>query len=291
MWYYVTANWQAGAFLLAAWYNVHYRLTSGDLPMRIPGRGLAAIASTLLITAPAVASVSGGADPSLPKFEWAAPSLHGHETAQTTPTPEVPVPPAAAQPATPSPVPQPDVGPAPEEPADGATDDHSILPDLSPAPEDDDFSVGEIPAVETVELTDDSARKALDAYVLVREKYKDAALENYESLQDFVDQNAQGKEFETDLKSFGFSDASSWNVTISTVSFAYANMLDDQSADIRQQIEEVKQDAEMAQDMRDRMVQALTAMIPSDNNKAVLERLAKDPVYSEKMKQLETEEE
>lgn len=259
--------------------------------MRIPGRGLAAIASTLLITAPAVASVSGGADPSLPKFEWAAPSLHGHDTAQTTPTPEVPVPPAAAQPATPTPVPQPDVGPAPEEPADGATDDQSILPDLSPAPEDDDFSVGEIPAVETVELTDDSARKALDAYVLVREKYKDAALENYESLQDFVDQNAQGKEFETDLKSFGFSDASTWNVTISTVSFAYANMLDDQSADIRQQIEEVKQDAEMAQDMRDRMVQALTAMIPSDNNKAVLERLAKDPVYSEKLKQLETEEE
>ena len=40
----------------------------------------------------------------------------------------------------------------------------------------------------------------MDAYVLVREKYKDAALENYESLQDFVDQNAQGKEFEADLK-------------------------------------------------------------------------------------------
>ena len=65
-----------------------------------------------------------------------------------------------------------------------------------------------------------------------------------------------------------FPDAKHWNVTISTVSFAYANMIDDQSADIRQQIEEMKQDAEMAQDMRDRMVQALTAMIPSDNNKA-----------------------
>jgi hypothetical protein len=126
---------------------------------------------------------------------------------------------------------------------------------------------------------------------LVREKYKDAELENYESLQDFVEQNAQGRAFEADVKAFGFADVNVWNTTISTVGFAYANEVDDQTEDIRQQIEEVKADAEMAQDMRDRMVTALNAMIPSPNNKTVVMGLMADAAYLEKLKQLETEEE
>jgi hypothetical protein len=204
------------------------------------------------------------------------------EIAQATPEP------------APAPVaPLPDIGadeptsPTPETPSS----DEDILPDLSSPSNEDDFSVGEIPVVETVELTAEGSRKALDAYVLVREKYKDAELENYESLQDFVEQNAQGRAFEADIKSFGFADVNVWNVTISTVGFAYANEVDDQTEDIRQQIEEVKADTEMAQDMRDRMVAALNAMIPSANNKTVVEGLMADTVYLDKLKQLETEEE
>jgi hypothetical protein len=39
------------------------------------------------------------------------------------------------------------------------------------------------------------------------------------------------------------------------------------------------------------MIQALTAMIPSDNNRKIVEEMMKDPVYAEKLKALETEEE
>jgi hypothetical protein len=45
----------------------------------------------------------------------------------------------------------------------------------------------------------------------------------------------------------------------------------------------------MAQDMRDRMIAALNAMIPSPNNKKVLEDMSKDAAYSEKVKILATE--
>ena len=155
----------------------------------------------------------------------------------------------------------------------------------------DDISVGEIPAVETIELTAETARKAIDGYVLVREKYKDAALENYENLQDFVEQDPRGKDFETDIKSFGFANVNDWNIAVTTVGFAYSNLLDDQTEDIKLQIEEVKADTEMAQDMRDRMVQALSAMIPSDNNRKIVEEMMKDAAFAEKLKQLETEEE
>jgi hypothetical protein len=131
----------------------------------------------------------------------------------------------------------------------------------------------------------------MDAYVVIRDKYKDAPLENYENLQDFVEQDAQGKDFEADIKSFGFATANDWNIAVTTVGFAYSNLIDDQTADLRAQIEEVKNDTEMAQDMRDRMVQALSAMIPSDNNRKVVDEMMKDPVYAEKLKALETEEE
>lgn len=196
----------------------------------------------------------------------------------------------AAQPpaATTSPPPAP---PSPDTPPEPPVADEDVLPDLSGEAPTDDFSVGEIPAVETVELTADSARKAIDAYVLVRDKYKDAALENYENLQDFVDQDAKGKEFEADIKSFGFPTVNDWNIAITTVGFAYSNHLEDQTADIKQQIEEVKTDTEMAQDMRDRMIQALSAMIPSDNNRTLIADMMKDAGYAEKLKQLETEEE
>ena len=169
-------------------------------------------------------------------------------------------------------------------------DPENVLPNLEGG-EVDDFSVGEIPAVETVELTEVTARKSLDAYVLVREKYKDAELENYENLQDFVDGNSLGKAFEADIKFFGFATVSDWNIAITMVGFAYSNIVQDQSADIRAQIAEIEVDTEMAQDMRDRMVAALKAMIPSDNNRKIVEDILKDPIYGEKLKQLESEEE
>jgi hypothetical protein len=211
--------------------------------------------------------------------------------APATPAPAAPA--AADQPATPDSQAAPADGNQP--PADAAAPDASqtedVLPDLQGNSDEGDLSIGEIPAVETVELTPDTARKALDAFVMAKDKYKDADLESFENLQDFVDQDPKGKDFETDIKSFGFSNVNEWNVAITTLSFAYGNMLDDQTADIKAQIDEVQKDTTIAQDMRDRMVKALTAMIPTDNNKKILEDLAKDTAYADKLKQLDTEEE
>jgi hypothetical protein len=190
----------------------------------------------------------------------------------TPPKPADPVLPVPADPAAPA------VDPSTSDPSAADTEGGSA----------DGLSVGEIPAVETEELTPEMARKALDGYVMVHEKYKDSPLENYDDLQAFVDKDQKGKEFETDVKSFGFKDVNDWNLAITTLSFAYTNVLDDQTSDIKQQIEEVKADTEMAQDMKDRMTKSLQAMIPSDNNHKIVEDLIKDPAYSDKIKLLET---
>jgi hypothetical protein len=156
---------------------------------------------------------------------------------------------------------------------------------------DDEMNLGEIPVVETVELDAAKTRTAIDTYAAVREKYQDSGLENYEDLQDFVDKTEEGKKFEAEIKAAGFTNVNEWNLIISSASFAYTNELDDQSDEIMAQIEDLKLDTELAQDMRERMVKSLEAMIPSANNKKIITDLINDPAYAEKIKILEIEEE
>jgi hypothetical protein len=161
----------------------------------------------------------------------------------------------------------------------------------SDSPDNQELSLGDIPIIETVELTPDLAKRALDSYIAAREKYVNSDLEQFENLQDFVDQTEDGKAFEADIKAAGFANVSDWNLAITTLGLTYGSIVDDQTPDLLMQIEEVQQDTEMAQDIKDRMVKALKALIPSDNNRKVVEDLFSDPVYSGKLKLLDIEEE
>jgi hypothetical protein len=228
-----------------------------------------------------------------PLVQWDENELMAQQSTTPVPPPITTTPPLVQPPAAPPPIattPPVATPPAATPPIDPETEE-TVAPDAAPEENmsEDDFSIGDIPVVETLELTLDKAKKALDTYVLVREKYKDAQLENFENLQDFVDQTPQGKAFEVDVKAAGFADVTEWNTTITTLSFAYDNSIDDQTTDIKQQITELQADTEMAQDMRERMITALNAMIPSENNKKVLEELKADPAFAEKLKLLESE--
>jgi hypothetical protein len=199
------------------------------------------------------------------------------------PAPAPPTQPAPATPApgTPAAPPAADAPPAPGDVTQPPADDEAQPPD--------EPSLGEVEEVKVVDLNPDMAQRALDAYVLLKEKYKDAQLENYESLQNFVDKDPQGKAFETDVKAAGFANVDDWNTAITTVSNAYSNIVNDQSADINQQIEEVQKDPELAQDMKDRLTNSLKALIPTENNRKVVQGLIDNAANAEKLKQLDTE--
>lgn len=216
-----------------------------------------------------------------------APSQPSAETPAPLPVPAPPPAPGTTteQPPAADQVPPPDNA----EPSPDAAPDDSATPDETAPP--DELSLGEIPVIETMELTLDIARRAIDSYVLVKTKYENSDLESYENLQDFVDQNPDGKKFEADIKAAGFANVNDWNTAITTLGFAYTGVTDDQSADIKQQVAEIEADTELAQDMKDRMIASLKAMIPSENNKKVVEDLMKEPGYAEKLKQLGIEEE
>lgn len=189
-----------------------------------------------------------------------------------------------------------EAAPNAEAPAEPSDDQVQPDPDQPTAGDDegtspDELSLGEIPVIETMELTPDIAKRALDSYLVTKEKYADTNLEQYENLQDFVDQTPEGKNFETDIKAAGFANVTDWNLAITTLGVIYGSVIDDQTPDLLQQIKEVEQDTELAQDIKDRMIKALNAMIPSDNNKKVIEDLMADPDYGPKLKQLDIEEE
>ena len=222
----------------------------------------------------------------VPLMQWDEPALLAEQ--QPAPVTPIPAPPVVTPPATTvQPV------PAPAAPPPAAPGDLLDPADPNAGPADgaleEDMSPGDVPEVETIELTPDTAKKALDTYLLVRDKYKDAELENYQNLQDFVDQAPQGKAFEADVKAAGFPNVTEWNTTVTSLSFAYDNSINDQTADTKSQIAELEKDTETAKDLRDRMIKALQAMIPSDNNKKVMDDMKADPVWAEKLKILETE--
>ena len=168
-------------------------------------------------------------------------------------------------------------------------------PDVGAPPPDtetepDTMSLGDIPEIETVELTPDMARRAVDAFTMVREKYADTAIYEYEDLEEFVDKTEAGKKLDADIRSFGFNGVTEWNTAITSVGLAYSALSEDPSDNVEQQIAEIKADTNLAQDMKDRMVKSLSAMVPSDNNRKVVQELVKDSAYAEKLKLLSEEE-
>ena len=212
----------------------------------------------------------------------------------TTP-PAAPTPPAATTPpATTAPAEMPEQHTLPgtegQQPDGVAPDDGAVTDDNGDTP-DSELSLGEIPTIETMELTPDIAKRALDSYIAAKAKYADTDLDQYENLQDFVDQTEDGKAFDADLKAAGFANVNDWNLAVTTLGLTYSSVTDDQTDELEQQIKEVEADTELAQDMKDKMVKALKALIPSDNNKKVIQDLMADPVYGDKLKQLDIEEE
>lgn len=142
--------------------------------------------------------------------------------------------------------------------------------------------------VEKFELTEDIARKAIDAFMLVEEKYPETYA--YTSYEEFVAKDKAGKAFETDVKSLGFKTVEEWKAAIDTVGDTYQIISEGSDEGIETQIAQVKADKTLQQAEKDRILATLTPFIQSDNNKKVIALLLKDPIYGEKLRLLAEEE-
>ena len=144
--------------------------------------------------------------------------------------------------------------------------------------------------LDIADLTVDAAKRAIDAFAEVRDKYNDAGMENYESLEDFVAETQAGKRLESEIREFGFSGIGEWNETIMLVGIAYSAFVYDYAADLRQQIREIRDDPTIDDDMRAQLIAGLNALLPSTHNRIVMQELFNDQAYRDKLRLLEEEE-
>lgn len=193
--------------------------------------------------------------------------------------------------------------PQPAQPA--AKDQSRILPDLGAAgPGYGYHDSGEdrrndqtvpsdavpMPAGQTVELTTDAAKRALDAFGEVRVNYADEEMQEYESLEAFVRETEAGKRLQAEIQAHGFSDVGEWSATIMAIGFAYDALIDGDDSDIAEQIETLRNDRTLNEAVRRDLIASLSALVPSDNNKQVLRELVEDPIYRDKLKAFEAQE-
>lgn len=180
-------------------------------------------------------------------------------------------------------------------PLDSSPGDQPLL-QIRPGDGDQDTESGQdstneiVPAistVETVELTPDVAKRAIDGFVRLKELYQDTDIAEYESLEQFVAEADEGPALEKDIKSFGFATVSEWNTAITSVSFAYAALSGTHEDEIKQELDNIRTDVDLDEKMKKSLIEGLQSMLPSDNNKKIVGNLNKDKDWAKKLKLLE----
>ncbi len=150
-----------------------------------------------------------------------------------------------------------------------------------------DTDLGQMPEMTTIELSEDMARRALDALNDIGDRYDERGLAEYETLEEFVAKTEAGKELDADIKRFGFPNVSEWNAALLSIEFAYGAIISDQESEIMAQIEEAKRDQELTDKEREILIGNLKAMMSTPQNKNVVRALMKDAIYYQQLKQFE----
>jgi hypothetical protein len=227
--------------------------------------------------------------------------------AQTT----APAPPAAPEPAAPpepAVPPQPAVPPEPAAPPPPAAPPEAAAP-APAAPEGEQASPGgqapegelaapgdagepDLPpaSFSQVELTPESARKAVDSLLLIQTKYKDADFGDPSDPEAFAaSMKAAGvhEQVLADLAPYGFTSVEDWARTFMSLWLAGSLILEGQEpADVDKEIAEIEADMSIPQTERDATVAWLRITRPPEKNMEVVRGLFDDPAYKDKLDEM-----
>jgi len=166
-------------------------------------------------------------------------------------------------------------------------------PAETPVPEEETIpspEADQLEPVKTVELTPELAKKAIDGFVLSRDKYANSTIDQYERLEEFASKSEEGRKLEADIKALGFKNLADWEIAIGTVSLTFGAVSEGSDYDVPQQIAEVKKDASMSEERKGQLIAWLNSLVPSPNNKSAILEVMKDEGYREKLRLLAEEE-
>ena len=155
------------------------------------------------------------------------------------------------------------------------------IPGMGPAGKGHRMGAG-IPQIPSAELTEKSARGAIDAYLSLRDKYEDA-----EAPSGKVGAWAKGVEASADVaaavKSNGFNDVGEWQGTIASIFVAYSSLKDDKRDEMKAKIKEMESNTQIPAAFKDQLINTMKSVLPSDNNMNVIQGLVNDSTYGPKI--------
>jgi len=162
-----------------------------------------------------------------------------------------------------------------------ATAQQPPIPQQPPA-----AGIGGMPKVPTVELTDDSAKNAVDAYLTLREKYGDK-VPPADKAQGLQEGTAAMADINAVLSAKGFDSPEDWQKTITSVAMAQGFLKKGDAADMDKKIAELEANEQVPEAYKQQLVGMLKSMRPSENNLKVVKDLMADPTYGEKLAEIE----
>ncbi|HHN73196.1 MAG TPA: hypothetical protein ENK13_03815 [Thermopetrobacter sp.] len=139
-------------------------------------------------------------------------------------------------------------------------------------------------------LTLEMAKNAVDALILLREKYRDtrfkgrvdgpggviAALKN----------SGVRADIEADLKRFGFASIDDWVGKFVSLGLAVSYVRRNRDGEIEKKVAEIRANDKMPESIREQLIGMLTALVPPKGNAEVARRLLADAAYAEKIDKL-----
>ncbi len=180
--------------------------------------------------------------------------------------------------------------PLPEHPETPEAEDMDV-PEAMPGDLELEALIAEdIPDIEAVDFSLEEARRALDVLEEVYGKLDDEEIEKYPTLQEFAEKSPQGARLREIAAKHGFASVGHWSRVITNIGFALTS-LHEGDEELLRQLELIRADRRMDEERKRKLLKYYDALIPSDNNRQVIQRLYEDEAYRRKLELLEGHEE
>jgi hypothetical protein len=143
------------------------------------------------------------------------------------------------------------------------------------------------PNVSQVELTADTAHRAIDTFLEMQVKYGESAFDDPSDPKAFIESMKTAGIYDkvaADVTKHGFTGVEEWAKTFASVGLAASFVREGQDAgSVDRQIADLEKDEAVPQAMKDATIAMLRQMRPSENNLAVAKALLDDPGYKDKV--------
>ncbi len=139
-------------------------------------------------------------------------------------------------------------------------------------------------------LTLQEAKNAIDALLLLREKYKDynfkGKADGPAGVIEAMKNSAIRGQIEKELKRYGFSSIEDWVAAFVSAGLAVSYVKRNANGAVERRIQEIESDPNLPEDLKRRLVGMIRTMKPPKENEEVAQQLLNDSAYAEKIRKL-----